>query len=98
MAKEKEKDERAFQHESLQDPQAIASYLEALRDGFASGRLTFSDKNGELTLEPHGLVGFELRVSHKRDRIRLTVRFNWQDGTAGEPLDARALTIRAGDD
>jgi len=98
MAREKEKDEREFQHESLQDSQAIASYLEALRDGFASGRLTFSDKNGEHTLEPHGLIGFELRVSRKRDRVRLTVRFNWQDGADVEPLDVRGLTIRAGDD
>ena len=97
-SKVKDDRERQFQHESLQDREAIATYLETLREGFESGYLTFSDERGELSLEPHGLVGFEVRVSRKRDRVRLTVRCSWKDGVPAEAVEVPGLKIRAGRD
>ncbi len=77
MSKEKDSD---FRHESLQDRISIEQYLEALNRGFSSGQLKFTNEDGEIELNPRGLVNFEVRASKKQDRARLTLKFSWKDG------------------
>lgn len=72
------RNKREFSYESLQDRHSIVKYLRALADGFEQGELSFSDKNGEVSLEPKGLIGFEVRASKKSDRTRLTLHFRWK--------------------
>jgi amphi-Trp domain-containing protein len=83
-----------FEYESLEDPQSIGRYLSALADGFAKGVLAFSDRRGEIALEPRGLVEFEVRVSKKRDRSRLSLSFTWrparESSTESGPLSITA--------
>ena len=57
-----------FKHESLQDTETILEYLDALRSGFASGQIVFSTKTNEVTLEPTGLIQFDLQAKKKGDR------------------------------
>lgn len=71
--------DRDFQHESAQDRKSIVSYLQALSEGFANGSLVLSDQTGEIILRPHGLVRLEITAQQKRDRTRMTVRFDWKD-------------------
>jgi amphi-Trp domain-containing protein len=71
--------EREFQHESLQDRESILAYLKALADGFATGALTFTDKDGEISLAPAGLVSLQVRANKKRDRASLSVKLSWKD-------------------
>ncbi len=75
--KEQEQD---FRHESLQDRISIEQYLKALNSGFTTGRLKFSNEDGEIVFKPRGLVNFEVRASRKQDRARLTLKFSWKDG------------------
>jgi amphi-Trp domain-containing protein len=74
------KEQREFEHESLQNQRTIVAYLEALKQGFASGKLSFRDPEGEIDLKPHGLVRFTVHADHKRDHARLTLRFDWRNG------------------
>ncbi len=78
------KEDRDFQHESLQDTQTLISYLKALTEGFESGRLHLGDEGGDITLEPRGLISLEVRAQRKRDRIRLSLRFGWRDKAEGD--------------
>jgi len=90
MTKEQERD---FQHESLQDRDSILTYLKALADGFATGAITFTDKDGEISLAPGVLVNLEVRANRKRDRASLTVKLSWKDETEKQSGPER-LTIR----
>lgn len=89
---------REFDYESLQDTTSIVKYLNALADGFEKGVLTFSDKNGELTLEPRGLIDFEVRASTKRDRTRVTLMFTWKPARDDEDEETGPLFITVGSD
>lgn len=73
------KDDKSFRHESLQNPHSIITYLDALREGFQNGTLSFSDPHGEIELRPQGLVRFEVQADQKRDRARLALSFEWKD-------------------
>ncbi len=86
--------DRQFQHESLQDSRALAEYLKALIQGFESGTLRLRDPEGEIELEPRGLVSFEVRATQKRGRSKLHLRFSWKEDS---PRVAGTLEIE-GDD
>lgn len=73
MAKKKE-----FEHESLQDRDSLAQYLQTVTKGFQDGRLAVSSRGEDIALEPRGLIQFELRASQRPDRGRLTLRFTWK--------------------
>lgn len=85
-------DEHEFRHESLQDPQSIVAYLEALTAGIQSGAVALKDPEGEINLSPRGLIQFQVRASKKRDRRRLTLKFSWKEESA-EDQSSGALTI-----
>jgi amphi-Trp domain-containing protein len=76
-----------FRHESLQDSRAVARYLQALAEGFEKGQLQFSDQDGEIVLEPHGMMRFGVTADQKSGRHALTVRFTWKQEKAkgGDP-------------
>jgi amphi-Trp domain-containing protein len=69
---------REFRHQSLQDPHSLVEYLRALQDGFAKGSLQFRDDGGEITLEPTGLIRFEVNASKKSGQHGLTLKFSWK--------------------
>ena len=48
-----------FKHESLQDTESVARYLQALIEGFEKGRLEFTSDDQTLALEPQGLLDLE---------------------------------------
>lgn len=91
------KSTRKFEHESLQDAVSLADYLDALKDGFAKGRLTFSDKEGDITIEPQGLIHFNVRAEQQGDRVRLAIDFSWKDRSSQLPTEA-TLKIHTGSD
>lgn len=92
-----EKRDREFRHESLQDERSISRYLTALTEGFESGTLKLSDREGEITLEPHGLIHLQVQASRKTDRLRLTLKFTWKPPD-GESEDSGPLRITNGAD
>ena len=68
-----------FRHESLQDADTIQGLLKALTRGLAKGKLTFSDEDGEIVMQPRGLLALKLTASKEDSRNRVNVRITWQD-------------------
>lgn len=91
MVKKKE-----FDHESLQDRDSLAQYLQIVTQGFQDGRLSVSSRDEDIALEPRGLIRFELRASQRSDRGRLTLRFTWKPNKEETVTSAGDLKITPG--
>lgn len=87
-------DDTLFKHESLQDLDSVIAYLEAVRDGFTRRRLTLTDQEREIVLEPKGLVRFDLEAKCKGQGCKLTLKLAWKDRPSDE--ESGNLTIAAG--
>lgn len=92
MVKKKE-----FDHESLQDRESLAQYLQIVTQGFQDGRLAVSSRNGDMALEPRGLIRFELRATQRPDRGRLTLRFTWKPSKDEQLPSGEDLKITPGE-
>ena len=68
-----------FSHESLQDAESIVEYIEALAQGFASGRLLFSSGKKEIQLRPSGLLELSVRAKRKDGTTRISVEVSWKE-------------------
>jgi amphi-Trp domain-containing protein len=68
-----------FRYESLQDARYIQDVLKSITKGIASGMLSFSDEDGEIVMEPKGLLNLKLTATKEDDQRRITVRVTWQD-------------------
>ncbi|MCB9916348.1 MAG: amphi-Trp domain-containing protein [Planctomycetes bacterium] len=78
---------KEFEHESLQDAESVADYLETIINGIRAGKLTVSSGEGEVDLRPQGLIRFSVRASERPDRHRLALKLVWspgQDSGAGQ--------------
>ncbi len=77
----------SFKYESIQDTKSILEYIDALKQGFASGKLRVMVRDKELVLEPQGLIEFHLEVKRKGERNKLALKFTWKEGEPEEPED-----------
>lgn len=68
-----------FRHESLQDAESIAGLLKAIIKGLDKGKLNFSDSDGEIQLQPKGLLNVKLKASKEEGRNRFTMSVSWQE-------------------
>lgn len=68
----------SFRHESLQDADSIRDILKAITNGFAKGRISFSDEDDEIVMEPKGLLHMRLKAGQEDDRHQLSIRISWQ--------------------
>lgn len=67
-----------FRHESLQDANAVVTYLKALAEGIEKGTLQFRDEQGEIVLEPGGMIRFGLEAQKRSDRYSLSLKMSWK--------------------
>lgn len=84
--------ESNFRHESLQDSKSIQETLKAISKGLAKGKLTFSDENGEILMEPEGLLNLKVTAVKEDNKNRLNIRITWQseeEKESGGNLDIR---------
>jgi amphi-Trp domain-containing protein len=84
-----------FRHDSLQDQQSIAKYLEALVQGLQSGKLTFESDVKKISLEPHGLIELEVRVKRTHGRSRVRLRLMWREERKAPKTSKDKLFVRA---
>ncbi len=67
-----------FRYDAIQDRESIQAILEAIQKGIAKGKITFSNGEEEITLEPAGLLNLKVSASAEDDRRRLGIRISWQ--------------------
>lgn len=68
-----------FRHESLQTRKSVKALLEAVTKGIGKGELTLSDDDGEIVLEPEGLLTLRIRAERDEGANRLDLRLSWHD-------------------
>ena len=68
----------SFRHESLQDSKTIQEILKSITKGIAKGKLSFSDEDGEIVMEPGGLLNLKVTANKDETRHRLNIRITWQ--------------------
>jgi amphi-Trp domain-containing protein len=67
-----------FKHESLQDKKSIQNMLKAIAKAIAKGELTFSDQEGEIVMEPKGLLNLKMTARKQDGEQRLDLRISWK--------------------
>ncbi|KMK68828.1 amphi-Trp domain-containing protein [Puniceibacterium sp. IMCC21224] len=70
---------KRFTHESLQDAKTIKSLLSSLAKGFAKGKMTLGDDDGELILETAGLMNVRIKAEREDGRCEISLRVYWSD-------------------
>jgi amphi-Trp domain-containing protein len=68
----------SFRHESLQDAETIQELLKTLSKGIAKGKLSFSDEDGKIVMEPEGLLNLKVTATQDDGRHRVNIRITWQ--------------------
>lgn len=66
-----------FCHESLQDGKSIQKLLQSIAKGLGKGTLEFTDEEGQLTLNPSGLLDLKVTVNEDETRHQLELRVSW---------------------
>ena len=72
------KSKKSFRHESLQDARSISTILQSITKAIAKGKVSFSDEDDRIIMEPEGLLHLKLTASQEDNRQRINVRISWQ--------------------
>jgi len=67
-----------FKHESLQDSDSIQQILKVITKGIGKGKVTFSDEDDEIVMEPEGLLQLKLTATREENRQRINIKISWQ--------------------
>ncbi|MCP4766903.1 MAG: amphi-Trp domain-containing protein [Gammaproteobacteria bacterium] len=84
----------SFRHESLQNRDSIQAILNALTEGIAKGKVSFSDDDDSISMAPDGLLNLKLIVSQEDNRNRINLRITWEDRQK-KSLKKSRLSVRA---
>lgn len=68
----------SFRHDSMQDCKTIGNILKSISTGLSEGKLTFSDNEDEIVMEPEGLLNLKLTATQEEGRQRINIRITWQ--------------------
>jgi amphi-Trp domain-containing protein len=82
---------KSFRHESLQDAKSIQAILKAVSQGLGKGKLSLSDEEDEMLLEPRGLLRLKLTAQQEENRQRINLRISWQ--SEDEQPEKKSLKI-----
>lgn len=70
---------KIFKYDGLQLSETIAAYLEAVREGFASGEIILTQGEEVLTMAPRGLVAVTVEGKSKGEDRKLKLTFRWKE-------------------
>lgn len=86
-----------FRHQSLQDRKTIQALLKSITKGIGKGSLNLSDDEGEITLEPEGLLQLKVTARQDGSRHRLDIKVSWQveddEDLVEKPLRVNETTV-----
>ena len=71
-------EQQQFKHESLQDKKSIQNMLKSISKAIAKSELKFSDQDGEIVMEPKGLLNLKITARTQDGEQRLDVRMSWK--------------------
>lgn len=71
-------EQQQFKHESLQDKKSIQNMLKSISKAIAKGELKFSDQDGEIVMEPKGLLNLKITARKQDGEQRLDMRMSWK--------------------
>lgn len=83
-----------FEHESLQDRDAVVDYLEALAKAVKTGEILLSDGDEKQIMQPSDLTLMSLKASNTKKNQSLRIKLTWNKQTDEEP-DNEPLFIKA---
>ncbi len=88
------KKSKYFEHESLQDKDAIISYLKAITQGFKKGAIEFSDEEEEFMLTPQKLANLKIKADKSKKGQTLNIKISWSSDQAPTSKSRRCLSTR----
>ena len=94
----KSKTPTEFEFESLQDPESIVTYLDAVAKGFASGQLLFCSGKREMILYPQGLLRFAVRAKRKDGQVKVHLEVSWKEAKTEESSGDKLVISAGGQD
>ena len=68
-----------FRHTFVTDREDVGRYLDALKEGFLKGALTFSSQNRQVRLEPAEVLDLSVETGSRKGRVRVTINFTWPE-------------------
>ncbi|BBP45154.1 hypothetical protein THMIRHAS_05270 [Thiosulfatimonas sediminis] len=83
-----------FEHESLQDRDAVVNYLHALANAVKTGEILLSDGDEKQIMQPSDLTLMSLKASSTKKSQSLRIKLTWNKQTDEEP-DNEPLFIKA---
>lgn len=87
-------DEERFDFESLQDVQAIRSFLESLIEGFEKGRITLSSEDRVIDLNPNSLLKFSIKARKKPNAShQLSIKISWKAPRDTKNISHKSIRI-----
>jgi len=81
-----------FRHESLQDQATIKGLLKAITNGIGAGKISLEDENGNLIMEPSGMLRLKINAAVDDGQNKLDIRISWQGES--EPTSKKSVTIK----
>ena len=87
--------DQKFVFESMQDAASIRTYMEAVMDGLAGGRLEVSAGEQQFTLEPAELLTFTVRARKRGGEGRLSLTISWRRPEEDSLEAGQTLSIKA---
>ncbi|NIZ13661.1 amphi-Trp domain-containing protein [Phaeobacter sp. HF9A] len=80
MAKDdNSRDNARFRHDSLQDRKTVKTLIDAISKGLAKGELTLSDEDGDIVLNPEGLMTLRIRAERNDGQCKVDFRVSWTE-------------------
>ena len=71
-------------HNFVSDPELVASFFEALIDGFKNRRLSLNFDGKEIVLKPAEIFDMSLETSKRKGRQKLAMTISWPEADAKE--------------
>ncbi len=84
-----------FTFQSLQDPESIVKYLDALSQGLSSGRLYLGTKKKKMILEPSRLLTLDVKAKRKERKVKLEIKISWSVDKGDKQAEEELLEIKA---
>ncbi len=85
-----------FSYQSIQDPESIVKYMEAISEGIKNGRLLFGTRRKKLIFEPNGLLKLDVRAKRKEGKVKMEIKISWNQQNESDESDKEVLEIKAG--